>query len=575
MRGAPAFEASLRRRVRAELRKSPELWREYKIHRKVRRPRQYTWLLRLLGPLLVCSAVLGGRASILVGLSILTLYATGSAFLRAVQLLRGLWVSGELLICAPLPIPDEDFFRYQWRRFLAASAWMLWAFAVVYVLIAIAPGRGPDRAVPAFLLASAQWAVLVGSAAALAAWFPRRKLSGIGLSFCIAAIALAFARTPAREILESTSGRILLALPAGWVGFAFLGGVLRGAPLALAWAAPAAAGLALLVLAKRRLAAGYRLREIHMPRPAAELLLEQEVRSALERESRETPADPAETAARRDDYYRAMPLANVDSIRDRAFLTPDIRPYAGPLERLFARWLTARERSLAEVMMGPKLGLRSKFKTGALVSGFGVAFALLDRGRTPVVHAVVAIVLGLLLLDAGWPGFRLYSCAGKFMPAHAVWPVGYREVSRLYFKLAAVRILAWLPLGLAYGAAAGSIAPMLGPWGGMEFALKVAWLAAAAQPLLMAGRYSSGTNDTSPLTARGCFGLLLPAAGVMVPLLGSLAGLFTLSLPFSILSGAGMALVSLGFWAYYGFLYERCRLDVLRSTPSSGQGGGL
>lgn len=565
--GSPVLERSLRRRIRTELRASKALWREYKIHRKSR-PRVYKagWLLRLLAPAIALALVSqpGHRDMDALVLTSLVLYATGSALLRAAGLLRGLWASPELQVLSHLPLPDREFFALQWRKFLRSSAWILYTFAGLYSTIALIRFDSPGPAAIGFGLGVLQWLVLVGTAAGLAAWRPRWNLQGLGMAFCAGGIAVVFFRSFTMPWLTEASSKIFLALPAGWVTLAFHDGVLGKAPAALLWAAPAAAAIVVMLFARRRLADSYLVVELLTERPAAEMLLEVQAREEAQRE----PPAPGQAAVARADYLRSIPADNEDRIRNGAFLPVYDWSREGPLERIYMKMLSRRERIVAELMLGPRLKLSRKWKISAGLALFGILVALAVPGLPQGLLVVLAGMFGLSFFQGNWPGFQVVPSAGKFMPVYAVQPVEYREISRLFFKMTLVRVAAWLPVAVAVGAALGFRSPMVGVAAGVGISLKAAWILLSFQPVAVLGRFSSGSNDTERLTLRGCFGLILPFLILGVPGLAGTVCTFALPNYWWGIGAAAVPLSAWALWAFYGFLYNRGRIDLIRSTAA-------
>jgi len=85
-------------------------------------------------------------------------------------------------------------------------------------------------------------------------------------------------------------------------------------------------------------------------------------------------------------------------------------------------------------------------------------------------------------------------------------------------------------------------------------------------PILLAGKFSKGTNDTSNLRLR-----LLPLLGgfiVILLILSILCGITLLpesaGLIGSLAAIVGTGLVSFGTWAAYGYYYNRAQVDLLR-----------
>jgi hypothetical protein len=411
-----------------------------------------------------------------------------------------------------------------------------------------------------------QWVLVVGVAAGLAAWRPAWRLHQLGMALCTASGALLLFQWMAAPWLARVPGTVFLAFPAGWVTLAFRDGVLGSAPAALAWAAPALAGALVWAVARRRLRSGYVVTEIRTYRPAAELLLEVRARQEV---ARERVGSPTQQAAAREDYLRSVPDANEDRVRNGAFLPVYDWSREGFLERVYMRLLTRRERIVAELMMGPRLRLTRKWINAAGLALLGVALSLGVPGVPQGVLLVLAGLFGMTAFHGGWPGFQLVASAGKFMPVYAVQPVEYREISRLFFKMTLLRILTWAPLAAAIGAALGHRAPLLGATAGLAIGLKTAWILLSIQPVAMVARFSSGSTDTERISFRGCFGLILPFLLLGIPGLGGVICTFALPQTWWLLGAGAVPLSAWALWAFYGMLYNRGRIDLIRSTAGA------
>ncbi|PYV22186.1 MAG: hypothetical protein DMG24_17555 [Acidobacteria bacterium] len=181
------------------------------------------------------------------------------------------------------------------------------------------------------------------------------------------------------------------------------------------------------------------------------------------------------------------------------------------------------------------------------------------------VPMIVAALIAAPLLGGTWPGFDHRFCAGRWAPLYSTVPLGYREISRVIFKVNGMRCAVWLPLLIAY-------APILAwrlnaePTQGIVFALKAFCLVVALQPVMVLGHVSKGTNDSEGITLGRLFLLSMLGLGVFILLA---AGVMTF-MPDPLITVVGLAIAAfsaLGFWLLYGFFYNR-RLDLLRTQIS-------
>lgn len=199
----------------------------------------------------------------------------------------------------------------------------------------------------------------------------------------------------------------------------------------------------------------------------------------------EQPAQPASFGAAR--------LISHDEIVQR----PNWR-MGGWIEQIVAAWLSEEDEPVAEFMLAQNIGGWSKrWRVAALISATGVAITVLVP-LPPWVLFLPMVGAGLWaapLFGGIWPGFRGVPIFGGVIPTYAVFPVGYREISRVMFKANIVRVLAWAPLVVAYATA---LATRLGnnPRYGIVVGVEVVVLVLTMQPVMVIGHFSSGTNDT-------------------------------------------------------------------------------
>jgi len=175
---------------------------------------------------------------------------------------------------------------------------------------------------------------------------------------------------------------------------------------------------------------------------------------------------------------------------------------------------------------------------------------------------VAAGLWGAPLFGGIWPGFRGASTFEGVIPAYAVFPVGYGEISRIMLKANTIRILLWAPLFLLYAIV---LATRLGksPQYGTEVGVGVVVLALFLQPVMVMAHFSSGSNDTKQINRYTvvlfgfCFILL-------VPLIAGTVGLFAAeSLLLKSVWAFGILACSSLVWAGYLRLFNRGRIDLL------------
>ena len=198
--------------------------------------------------------------------------------------------------------------------------------------------------------------------------------------------------------------------------------------------------------------------------------------------------------------------------------------------------------------------------SAATIAGSALLVLLLPASREFIIFAVaIGCCLGVPLLGGRWPGFHAAMAGERVMPVYACFPVGYWELSRLMFKVNAVRFAAWLPLIVVAGAAFGFPA-----WNnGVAVALALAMIVMVLQPFMIAGHFAYVSDFTKTVNWQK----LLVLGTAMVQVLGAIVGGGILFVAPGFLSRlialALLAALSLFFWVIYGLLQERGRVDLL------------
>ena len=238
----------------------------------------------------------------------------------------------------------------------------------------------------------------------------------------------------------------------------------------------------------------------------------------------------------------------------------------GWIERIVAASLTDRQKVVAEFMLVDDLGTWSeKWRTAAIVTGAGVALTLATPSLPSWLFFLPMVVAGFVsapILGGSWPGFKGPFASGFVLPAYACFPIGYGEISRVMLKTNLIRASTWAPLAIIYAA---GLARRLGYSFeyGSGIGLDVVLILMALQPAIVAGHFSSGSNDTRQINWQTIlfFGFALVLLIIML-----VATFMMFIVPTFLVQAVAIAAVftmSLAGWAGYKLLLERGRIDLL------------
>jgi hypothetical protein len=225
-----------------------------------------------------------------------------------------------------------------------------------------------------------------------------------------------------------------------------------------------------------------------------------------------------------------------------------------PIERTVGWCLREREQSDAQFLLGPVVpNWSTRWRTAAGMWEFNIISAL---------AFAVSIGSGLPVLGGAWPAANQGKISGKFSPIFGCYPLSCWTAGWIMFKANTVRTAAWIPLGLMIGVLNARTADT-------TIASSCWWVARGillflgVQPILLAGKISKVTNDTSNMRLR-----TIPLLGLFVMMIlvvvGLGAGVFMASGWWPVIFLGGVAVVSWVSWAAYGWYYERGQVDLLR-----------
>lgn len=546
---ARAFERALAGRVREELRVSPNLWEEHRRQRRRWRDRTLPgwasnlWAAGLLSYLLWSG--LRESPGLELGLAVLAIWSLASVSGHGGRLVETLFHPAEVRVLYLLPLSDRQVFAVQGRKYFWRSlVFALWHLPAGLVLCGLG-GTGGLTALALALVAVVHGLLVPAMAVHFAAWWPGGWHRHLGKFIWLAPLLL-FGWRHVEEHLPAILRSCYWLAPFGWLNFAFYEGLMRGDGWALTLLLPVAFALWTVPVSWARLRIAYRLDE-----PQAE---------------EERTAEAAAAASGSADALRpgAGPTEVLDHVRSGAFLRGMEWGRLGFMERVVGRWLTPRERVVAEFMLGGEPNWGTQWRRAAVMTGFALGVILLLGGYGSWIvflAAYVVVAFATPLLGGAWAGFNACPTGAVFAPMYAIFPLGYREIARVLMKANLLRCVAAAPLLALVGAVAGYRLNGLW-WAGMVIALKGLAVLLTAQPAIAALRFGAGTNDTQNL--RLVWVLVLTPA--ILGLMGLGAGVFLApDGRWTAASLAGFAMVSAGLLALYGVAWRRGWFDLLRT----------
>jgi hypothetical protein len=541
----PVVERKLRRSVRRALEAKPALWRE---SRKYRRPTDRGKLRLFFWPVIFYLGLDGFHSSFFV---VCAFYLCGKLFTDALNLLVSLYQSHELAVAWHLPIRDEDFFRRQVGAAVGESLWA-WVGLCAYGAPLILRQAGFLPWLTAAFGIALQW-LLFMALYLLVARYGLRWGALPGYVF-YALAALAFFSQIILDRAEPVARVLAAALPFGWVHVGlwppaglnpWLGDVMvfaaLGVTATLAWTWPWLRSTFLETMA---------------PPPT---------RPELVADTPDMEEDVSEWLRARDSHWAVQ---SRDRVEKGALGVVADWETAGQVEALAARWFTAREQVVADFLLAEHIGTWTHNWTWSVYACVAVlALTLVPVVPTALLFlgALTSFFIGCPVNGGRWIGFLALWSGSRLVPLLAIYPVGYREVSRVFLKVNVLRILAWLPLGLLLGVAIGWRWGM--PGDGLAFVLATVYVLLVAQPMAVATKFSGGTNDSQHVNLRriGIF-LAIGVQGLVFFLSAVIFFSFLLFVgewpkwPFLLL-GAALIPLALLFWWSYEWDFHRGRVD--------------
>ena len=461
------IDRRLQQAVGTAIAASPPLRNEYRRARRARRPSLwkifYCALLFVTSgpmvfvvlPLIMLAGVHDQWAADEV-LAIVAVLSTFASLVGAQFFVLRLRKAKAISVLSHFPARDAEIARQVWREPAAWSLALLYVSVLAFGYLAWKNAFGFGGWSLAAALATLQWLTCLATGTILAVFLPRFPFQAA--YFLVLLAAFIYGQLGAPHAADVTIA-IYVVLPAGWVnavlGLAFL------QQIAPAWWAAVAAmtWIACLVLALRRLARVYVIRELAFP-PDSEACATLAPPFALRESLFARLYDllfPWFAKIREGEDPQLSDAEAERRIRGGSFLRPTVRPRSKWIERIVDYWLTDRERGILELLTAN----RARWSTwwwslafGGMTAGF-----LFGAGALPVAGnaGAAAIMVGCLSLfgvwTGPWPGFRTKECAGAFLPYFAVLPIGFDEITRVMLKAGLVRCLTLFVLVVLLAAA--------------------------------------------------------------------------------------------------------------------------
>lgn len=487
--------------------------------------------------------------------------------------------SNEVLWSSLLPVSDSYVFRRIWRRSLLSSGFTLYFLLTLYASVACF-GQF-DRVVWLQIAAAAiaQWLAVLSLSTC---WLAYRPAWRVDLRLALPLLVLLLAFFSAADIVaphvERVAAWILLAIPTGWPAGAFHG-IIADSPMPTWGLVMGAVALLLpLPFAYRRLKRSYCVREFefHGVYGTRAVLDWRAAKRSPQPISQPSPSRPGPRSSESSRGPKRPPRPFVPRATERDWSIMSAMhlmwtgiPWqqSGWIERIVARCLTLRERTIAEMLTGgswlcPLSWTRLWFRSAVLLCiSLAVILVLpMSQDWTWIVFLPIVgcAVVGAPVFGGFWPRLPLETSDVSGVCRNL--PISYRETSRVIFKVNGLRCLAWLPLAVL-GGAFGTWKNGLSPCLGVIWAVKLTYVVVVLQMIPIVLRFDQGTRHPwRPKQATLTLAVVLPIFVVMI------AGLFLLFAASPWLTAAGAVVVAVSSyleWLIYERWYEHGPVDVL------------
>ena len=457
---SPEFETRLKAACTAAIAESPDL------QRRTLRPLRWheRWsIFPFVRPLF--SALMGYGVWLMAketghlrsALAVITLTGFLLACMKAARLLEQLYKASDLPILFVLPASDDTIFRWESRGYHWRSLGSLLDFVVAYGVLGFYYGLPPVAFAGVFVIAVFTWGLVMALSIMGAAYLPKVPYWIAGVAFIALGLGVLYSESFRQGVVSVIDAKALwinALFPSGYAVWLF---DLLTPPADwwhLAMLAPIATLLWIGKGALAHLRANYRSPQIDI-----EQARHWDPRGELEEELYDAPSADA-------GMLNLRPSEIEEHISRREFLEPPTWHTWGLFERLLWKWLTPRERVLAEFAFpeGIEIGgswviaLKTFACTCLAWSATGLLFPTLALWLLGIgLFITVCMALGL---TGGGRAFDVAQVSGAIIARHSLYAIGYRELGHVLFKHAAVQI----PMLMAFTISASALLAYAARW---------------------------------------------------------------------------------------------------------------
>lgn len=544
--GSPEFEKRFRALHRAELKESAGLRRRFRQARKTGTagPNASRRILFTLVAALIFASWSSKITGPEFGLALISLWAAGSVFRKAHHWFQTFYGTADLLALNLLPISDQDIYRVQSRKYTREFGWVFFEFTILYLALGIAQKNLNPLIYYAPVLGALQTGLVLALSLHSVVFLHALPAGVIGGLLRAAALFFLFAGPQIPGVTAHVIRFSDWFFPTGWLNYAFAQASSKEDWIALGLLLPIGALAYAGVYSWERLRAFYSLEGLDI-----------------------IPA-PGRLGLSAEDLPTRGATEIQDQIGEGHFLRPLDWPAAGRLERFVSRLIRGRDRVILEFLIAENPGWTASLRGSLWVFGAGailIYFFGEYSGFIVFFPAYLLATAALPLLGGEWRGLQQFPSGGIFIPAYAIYPVSFGEITRVMLKVNLVRTVAAAPLMLVFG--------MLASWKlghgllpGVQITCKALALFLALQPLIVLFPIAKSTNDTSRWRWPRMFIVLF-----LVLTLGALClAAFFLDTAISLLVFGAVLVLSTAAFALYRSTFQRGRFDLLstRSTDS-------
>jgi hypothetical protein len=528
---SPRFEKILRREIKKAVRSSPALKKEYRrVNKAVRSRRRPDWLV---GAILALAAgfvvwlftsLTGHPATGLAVINLMTLFLAAQ---YAEDLPKFLFRASDLPALSLLPLPEPEVFRWELQKFFRkAGVISLIAMLAAYGGLGIYLHLSTAKWIVNFILAVVSWAMLFGLSTFFATRFPRlpyQVFTGTAYMFgFVLLITWKEIGKPILHFIDQIGPELNLILPTGWCPSLFQLILPGGQWMMIGLIIPVIMVILTLKKSLELLRARFTFTEHVSPEIPDQIPGKDEI--SLEPHGPHASQSPV----------RLGPTAIEEIVQTRQFLIREPWERRGWIEGLLWHTLDEREKTLGEFAFPTGISISRPWKlilrnfSMAVLAGF--LAGLVDVRFEPWmigIGLVITSIHALALILGNGSGFRPILSSGIQIPLYAAYPITFRELSTMLFKVSAIQ----LPFFVAYALVSAVLISYL-TWTpfnwGIFVGFKLALLIFSGRFITTTMGFSACTNDTARFRLRtialvvsflGFTGLFLAmgAASLFVP----------------------------------------------------------